>query len=61
MYSMECKDMGMDCSFKTSGDTIEEVKQKAMAHAQAVHMDVLATITPEQLVDMDKLLTSVIK
>ncbi len=34
---MDCADLGMDCGFKASGETTEEVVQKAAAHAQDVH------------------------
>jgi len=30
-----CRDMGMDCDFVATGSTVDEVKAKAMAHAQA--------------------------
>ena len=57
-----CRDMGMDCDFKATGKTVEEVKQKAMAHAQVVHADLLKTMsTPAQKAQMEKQLESVIK
>jgi predicted small metal-binding protein len=57
-----CRDMGMDCNFVATGSTVEEVKQKAMAHAQVVHADVLKTMsTPAQMAQMEKQLESVIK
>jgi len=54
--------MGMDCDFVATGKTVAEVKQKAMAHAQVVHADMLKTLsTPAQMAQMEKQLESVIK
>ena len=58
---LECKDLGMNCNAVITGNTVEEVKQRAMKHAQTVHKDVLAKMTPQQLADMDKVITSKIK
>jgi len=52
MKTFACKDLGMDCSFVATGSTEEEVKGKAIAHAQVVHKDMLATMTPEQMNDL---------
>jgi predicted small metal-binding protein len=52
MKSFACKDLGMDCSFVATGGTVEEVTQKAMAHAQVVHQDLLSKMTPEQVNDL---------
>ena len=52
MKTFACKDLGMDCSFVATGSTVEDVKQKAIAHAQVVHKDMLATMTPEQMNDL---------
>jgi predicted small metal-binding protein len=32
-----CRDVGVDCDFKTSGETVEEVLQAAAQHAKQVH------------------------
>ena len=62
MYEVECKNIGMaECTYVGKGSTIEEVKQKALAHARTVHKDVLASMTPMQMEEMDRLLTSKIK
>jgi len=59
---LACRDMGMDCDFVATGSTVEEVKSKAMAHAQAVHADVLKTMSsPAQMAAMDKQMESIIK
>jgi predicted small metal-binding protein len=58
MHTFECKNMGMDCNFKTSGATVEEVKQKAIAHARSVHKDMLAKMPADQLAGLDKMVTS---
>jgi len=54
--------MGMDCNFVAEGKTVEEVKQKAMAHAQQKHADLLkAMSSPAQMVEMERQLTAAIK
>jgi len=54
--------MGMECSAVITGGTVEEVKRKALEHAQAVHADVLkAMSSPEQMAEMGKLMESKIK
>jgi predicted small metal-binding protein len=49
MKTFACKDLGLDCSFVATGSTVEEVKGKAMTHAQVVHQDLLAKMTPVQI------------
>jgi len=62
MYEVECKEIGMaGCTYIGKGATIEEVMQKALAHARIVHKDVLASMTPRQLEEMDRLLTSKVR
>jgi len=57
-----CRDMGMDCDFVATGSTVQEVKAKAMAHAQAVHADFLKTLSsPAQMAAMEKQMESAIK
>jgi predicted small metal-binding protein len=50
----------MDCNYTATGKTAEEVKQVMFAHAQQEHPDVLASMTPQQMQDvqqrMDQLL-----
>lgn len=54
MLTFACKDAGVDCSFIVAGDSVEEVKQAAFAHAQVVHKDILQSMTPEQLEELEK-------
>ena len=59
---LACRDLGMDCDFVATGSTVDEVKTKAMTHAQAVHTDVLKTMSsPAQMAAMQKQMESVIK
>ncbi len=44
-----CKDVGVECNFVATGNSIEEVKQAAFAHAEVVHKEILKSMTPEQL------------
>jgi predicted small metal-binding protein len=43
--SLSCKDVGMNCDFKASGETMEELMQAAAAHAKEAHG--LDSIPPE--------------
>jgi predicted small metal-binding protein len=57
MMKLECKDLGTNCSYVAQGNTLDEVKKKAMEHTQAVHPDFLAKMSPQQMADLDKTLT----
>jgi predicted small metal-binding protein len=57
MLEFECKDLGTNCSYVAKGNTLDEVKKSAMEHAQTVHKDWLAKISPQQKADLDKTLT----
>jgi len=61
MFKFTCREMGMDCSFVTTGSSVEEVKAKAMAHAKETHGDILSSMSQEQMTGMDKQLTAAIK
>lgn len=61
MYSFACKDMGMDCNFVTTGNTVAEVTQKAMAHAQKAHAEVLKSMSAAQMAEMNSALNKAIK
>jgi predicted small metal-binding protein len=52
MPQLECRELGVDCDEVITGATAEEVKQKALAHAQEKHADVLASLSPEQQAGM---------
>jgi predicted small metal-binding protein len=58
MLKFACKDLGMDCSFTATGATVDEVKQKAMAHAKSVHKDMLAKMTPKELAELTQNIVS---
>ena len=40
-----CRDVGVDCDFKASGESNEEILQKAAQHAKDAHR--MDTIPPE--------------
>jgi predicted small metal-binding protein len=62
MYEVDCKDVTLiECTYVGKGATIDEVKQKALAHTRTAHKDVLTSMTPKQLDEMDRLLTSKIR
>jgi predicted small metal-binding protein len=37
MVSFACRDLGMDCSFETTGTTDSEIVKKFIDHAQSAH------------------------
>ncbi len=37
MKALDCRDMGADCDFRATGETVEEVLQKAGRHAAEAH------------------------
>ena len=37
MKMLACRDMGADCDFQATGDSVEEVMQKAGQHAAEAH------------------------
>ena len=37
MVSLSCRDLGMDCSFETSGTTEREIFKKFIDHAESAH------------------------
>ena len=57
MLKFECKELGTDCNYVAKGDTLEEVKKDAMAHAQTVHKDLLSNMSPQQVADIERTLT----
>lgn len=54
MLKFACKDAGVDCDFVATGETAEEVKEKAFAHAGVVHAELLQSMTQEQLADLTR-------
>ncbi|HEX7434827.1 MAG TPA: DUF1059 domain-containing protein [Anaerolineaceae bacterium] len=60
MKQFACKDLGMDCSFVATGETVDEVKKKVIEHAGAKHADVLKkmTATPAQKAEFEKTVVS---
>jgi predicted small metal-binding protein len=43
--SLACRDVGMNCDFKTQGNTEQEVMQKVSEHAKKAHN--MQTIPPD--------------
>ena len=40
---LRCRDLGLDCSFEAKGNSVEEVLQKAYAHALVQHQELKLT------------------
>jgi predicted small metal-binding protein len=61
MLEINCRDLGMDCDQVITGDTLEEVKQKAMAHVKEEHADeVNITSSPAQSADLEELIARLV-
>jgi predicted small metal-binding protein len=53
-----CKDMGLNCSFKVTGETIEEVTQKALEHVREMHANEFNSMSsPLEIEQMEHSLT----
>ncbi len=61
MLKFACKDVGVDCDFVATGTTVEEVKNKAFAHASVVHADLLKGMSEAQMAEMTKAVEASIK
>jgi predicted small metal-binding protein len=57
MLKFECKELRTNGSYVAQGNSIDDVKKNAMAHAQTVHKDWLAKFSSQQKADLDKTLT----
>ncbi len=54
MLRFRCKDVGVDCGFIATGPTVDEVKEKAFAHARIVHDDIMKGMNDQQMADLTK-------
>lgn len=61
MVKYACRDLGVDCDFVTTAETREELTEAIFAHAGVVHKDMLATMTPEQLAELEQAVDAAIK
>jgi predicted small metal-binding protein len=61
VHQYACKDLGVDCDFSTTAESPEEVKKAVFDHAGVVHKEMLQSMTPEQLADLEKAVEGAIK
>ncbi len=61
MYKYACRDLGVDCDFFTTAESSEEVKKAVFAHAEVVHKEMLQSMTPEQMADLETAVEGAIK
>jgi len=54
MVSLTCRDLGIDCSFETTGSTESEIVKKFIDHAQSAHN--MPVLTDEVLLKVQKAL-----
>ena len=54
-----CKDMGLNCSFKVKGETLEEVTKKALVHVVEKHVEDFNSIqSPGEIERMEQALAN---
>ncbi len=61
MKSLSCNDLGnSSCNFTATGETADDVKNNMFVHAQEAHADILASMSEQDMKDiqgkMDSLL-----
>jgi predicted small metal-binding protein len=62
MSKFECHDLGMSCSYAVTGETVGEVRQKAIDHARKAHVELFAgATTPEARSKIEKTIEMKIK
>lgn len=61
MYKYACRDLGVDCDFSVTAETPEKVKEAAFAHGNVVHKEMMESMTPDQLADLEKAFDGAIK
>ncbi len=62
MKSISCREVGgLDCDYIAKGETAEEVKKEAFAHAEQVHKDILQKMNPDDLKKLTERMDSLIK
>jgi predicted small metal-binding protein len=54
MYTFACRDVGVDCGFVAEGNTADEAKQAAFAHAAVAHADMMKAMSPDQLSQLEQ-------
>jgi predicted small metal-binding protein len=52
ILKFSCKDVGVDCNFVATGETAEDVKEKAFAHAGVVHAAMLKNMNEDELAQL---------
>lgn len=61
MHQYACRDLGVDCDFSVTAETPEKVKKAVFAHANVVHKEMMESMTPDQLADLEKQVDGAIK
>jgi len=56
MFTLACKDMGLECAYVAKGNTIEEAIEDLKRHGVMVHKKVEGEMTPELLAKMKQLI-----
>lgn len=57
LIKYSCERMGLNCPFMLTGETLEEVTQKALEHVREIHANDFNSIhTPAEVEQMEKAL-----
>jgi predicted small metal-binding protein len=59
MVSLKCRDIGMDCSFETTGITDSEIMKKFIDHAESAHK--MPFLTADVIFKVKKVMKKVVK
>ena len=61
MYQYACRDLGVDCDFSVTAETPDKVNKAVFSHAKVVHKEMLESMSPDQLADLENAVEKAIK
>ena len=61
MKQLGCRDLGVSCGFVATGNTDEEIKNAAWAHAGKAHPDMMKGMTPDKKKEMNAKMDALLK
>ncbi len=54
MQEFACKNIGLECNYRTTGMTKEDTVKKALEHGMQAHADIMKNMTKEQSAEFMK-------
>ncbi len=61
MYSLACRDLGIDCDYVATAPTKEEVKLLVLTHSRAAHADLMKAMDDQQRAELSNLADTLVK